>query len=132
INTWSKSGSIVSSYDSGTPVAARINGKYWMYWGDVNIWCATSDDLVNWTPVLYHEGEKADIELRHNAAEIPEVKTVFGPRAGMFDADLVESGPPAMLTGHGILLLYNSRNIQKGGDSSLADGTYAAGQALMD
>ncbi|HSB92315.1 MAG TPA: hypothetical protein VLC28_04320, partial [Flavitalea sp.] len=32
----------------------------------------------------------------------------------------------------GILLLYNSRNVPAIGDSTLAEGTYAASQALMD
>jgi len=133
INTWSKSGSIVSSYEKdGRIVATKINGKYWMYWGDVNIWAAVSDDLINWTPVLYEGGEKPSIELRHNAKEIPEIKIVFGPRAKKFDSDLVEPGPPAMLTDKGILLIYNSRNVPAIGDSSLTEGTYAAAQILMD
>ena len=133
INTWSKSGSIISKYEKdGRIVATRVNGKYWMYWGDVNIWAATSDDLINWMPVKYGEGEKPGIELRHNAKEIPELKIVFGPRPKKFDSDLVESGPPAMLTDKGILLIYNSRNIPAIGDSSLAEGLYAAGQVLMD
>lgn len=133
LNTWSKSGSIVSSYEkNGRIVATRVNGKYWMYWGDVNIWAAVSDDLINWTPVLYENGEKPSIELRHNAKEIPEVKIVFGPRPKKFDSDLVEPGPPAMLTDKGILLIYNSRNALSIGDSSLAEGTYAAAQILMD
>ena len=132
INTWSKSGSIVSKYKDGKIVAAKINGKYWMYWGDVNIWAATSEDLIHWQPVLYENGEKSSVELRHNAVEIPEIKTVFGPRNKKFDSDLVESGPPAMLTDKGILLLYNSRNVPAIGDSSLVEGTYAASQILMD
>ena len=129
---WSKSGAIVSEYKNGTPVATKINGKYWMYWGDVNIWAATSDDLINWTPVLFGDNEKPAIELRHNAAEIPEVKIVLGPRAGKFDSDLIEPGPPAMITDSGILLIYNSRNVPSIGDSSLAEGTYAASQVLLD
>ncbi len=132
INTWSKSGSIVSKYENEKIVAATVNGKYWMYWGDVNIWAATSDDLIHWTPVLYENGEKPAIELRHNAKEIPEIKIVFGPRPKKFDSDLVEPGPPAMLTDSGIVLLYNSRNTQSVGDSSLPEGTYAAGQVLID
>ena len=103
-----------------------------MYWGDVNIWAATSDDLIHWTPVLYSEGEKPEIELRHNSVEIPEVKIVFGPRKGKFDSDLVEPGPPAMLTDNGIVLIYNSRNVPSIGDSTLAEGTYAASQILLD
>lgn len=132
VNRWSKSGSIVSNYDNGNIVAAKVNGKYWMYWGDVNIWAATSDDLINWTPVLYGDGEKPQIPLRHNATEIAEVKIVFGPRAKKFDSDLVEPGPAAMITDKGILLIYNSRNVRAEGDTSLAEGTYAAGQILMD
>ena len=129
---WSKSGSIVSKYENGTPIAVKINNKYWMYWGDVNIWAAVSEDLINWTPVLYEDGQKPNIELRHNAVEIPEIKIVFGPRKGKFDSDLIEPGPPAMLTDKGILLIYNSRNVKNGGDSSLAEGTYAASQVLFD
>ena len=133
LNTWSKSGSIVSEYrHNGKVIAVKINGKYWMYWGDVNIWAATSDDLINWTPVLYEKGEKPTIELRHYAKEIPEIKIIFGPRAKMFDSDLVEPGPPAVLTENGIVLLYNSRNVVAGGDTTIPEGTYAAGQVLLD
>jgi predicted GH43/DUF377 family glycosyl hydrolase len=129
---WSKSGAIVSAYQNGTPVAQKINGVYWMYWGDQNIWAATSTDLVHWKPVLYKEGEARATNLRGIAKELPEVKTVFGPRAGKWDSDLVEPGPPALLTERGILLLYNSRNIPSIGDTTLAEGTYTAGQILMD
>jgi predicted GH43/DUF377 family glycosyl hydrolase len=129
---WSKSGSIVSRYEKGKIIATKINGKYYMYWGDVNINAATSDDLVHWTPVLYENGEKPSIELRHNSKETPEIKIVFGPRPKKFDSDLVEPGPPAILTDSGIVLIYNSRNTQSVGDSSLAEGTYAAAQVLID
>ena len=132
VSKWSKSGSIVSKYENGTPVAVKISNKYWMYWGDVNIWAAVSEDLINWTPVLYENDQKPDIELRHNSVEIPEIKIVFGPRNGKFDSDLIEPGPPAMLTDKGILLIYNSRNVKNGGDSSLAEGTYAPSQVLLD
>ncbi|HET9825945.1 MAG TPA: glycoside hydrolase family 130 protein [Chitinophagaceae bacterium] len=117
INTWSKSGSIVCNYKGGNAVAAKINGKYWMYWGDTDIFLAYSDDLIHWTPV-----EKSDGRLL----------SVFGPRRGKFDSDLVESGPAAMLTSKGILLIYNSRNVPAKGDSTLAEGTYAASQILFD
>lgn len=129
---WSKSGAIVSTYINGTPVAKKINGKYWMYWGDVNIWAATSDDLINWEPVLYGENEKPGIELRYYAKEIPEMKIVFGPREKRFDSDLVEPGPPAILTNDGIWLVYNSRNVKRTGDTSLAEGTYAASYVKID
>lgn len=132
VDKWSKSGAIICEYKAGTPVAVKINGKYWMYGGDVNIWSATSDDLINWTPVLYQPNEKPSIPLRRNSAEIASFKIVFGPREKKFDSDLVEPGPPAMLTDSGIWLIYNSRNIPSIGDSSLAEGTYAAGYVVMD
>ena len=132
VNKWTKSGAIVSQYTKGTPVATKINGKYWMYGGDVNIWVATSDNLIDWTPVLYEQGEKPSIPLRHNSTEIADIKIVFGPREKKFDSDLVEPGPPAMITDSAIWLIYNSRNVPSIGDSSLPEGTYAAGYILLD
>jgi predicted GH43/DUF377 family glycosyl hydrolase len=117
INAWSKSGAIVCKYQNGKAIAEKINGKYWMYWGDTDIFLAASDDLVHWTPVENAEGR---------------LLTVFGPRKGKFDSDLVEPGPPAMLTAGGIVLMYNSRNKHANGDTSLAEGTYAASQILLD
>jgi beta-1,2-mannosidase len=117
VNEWSKSGSIVSNYENGTPVAIRVHGKYWMYWGDTDIFLASSDDLINWTPVENNEGK---------------LLSVFGPRKGMFDSDLVEPGPAAMLTDTGIVLIYNSRNVPAKGDTVLAEGTYAVSQILLD
>ena len=129
---WSKSGSIISTYKNGSIVAAKINGKYWMYWGDTQIWCATSDDLINWTPVEMQRGESPPVKLRSQALNMPKLKVVLPTREGKFDSDLVESGPPAMLTDKGILLIYNSRNVPSFGDRSLAEGTYAASQVLFD
>jgi predicted GH43/DUF377 family glycosyl hydrolase len=129
---WSKSGSIVSTYKNGEPVATKINGKYWMYWGDTQIWSATSDDLINWTPVEMKPGEKPPVPLRSQALSMPQLKVVLPTREGKFDSDLVESGPPAILTDKGILLIFNSRNVPAIGDKSLSEGTYAASQALFD
>jgi predicted GH43/DUF377 family glycosyl hydrolase len=117
INEWSKSGSIVSRYHNGKVVAARINGRYWMYWGDTDIFLASSEDLIHWIPVETAGGK-------------PMV--IFGPRKGKFDSDLVEPGPPAMLSDNGILLIYNCRNALSKGDTSLAEGTYAPSQILFD
>src|SRR4030095_11723734 len=116
INQWSKSGSIVSKYEDGRIIAVKINGLFWMYWGDTDIFLASSEDLINWTPMETNE---------------KKLLTVFGPRKGKFDSDLVESGPPAMLTDKGIVLLYNSRNILAHGDTSLPDHTYSASQILF-
>jgi predicted GH43/DUF377 family glycosyl hydrolase len=115
--TWSKSGSIVSRYMGGRVVATKINEKYWMYWGDQNIGVATSDDLIHWTPVETAAGT---------------LKTVVEPRSGHWDSRLVESGPPAMITKEGVLLIYNGMNRRTGGDSSLPEGMYGGGQVLLD
>lgn len=133
LDKWSKSGAIVSTYEKdGRIVATKVKGKYWMYWGDQNIWAAASDDLVNWTPVEKASGEADPIALRGQALNMPDLKIVVPTRVHKFDCDLVESGPPAMLTDKGIVLIYNSRNIPFIGDTSLAEGTYAASQVLLD
>lgn len=129
---WSKSGSIASKYTDGKVIAQKINGKYWMYWGDQNIWLATSDDLINWAPVIDSTASLDEMTSRGIAKNAPELKVAFGPRKGMFDSDLVEPGPPAMLTDKGILLIYNSRNIPSIGDTSLAEGTYCPAQILFE
>ncbi len=133
VDKWSKSGSIVSRYEAdGRVVAAKINGKYWMYWGDAQIWLATSDDLIHWTPIEMAPGEKPPVPLRAQALTMPELKIILPTRADKFDSDLVESGPPAMLTDQGIRLIYNSRNEPSFGDKALPVGTYSAAQALFD
>jgi predicted GH43/DUF377 family glycosyl hydrolase len=135
---WSKSGSIVCRrLEDGRLVAARVRGRYWMYWGDTDIFAATSDDLVQWTPV-----ERVDAPARQLArhaggpqrddAGWTSLRPVLSPRAGRFDSALVEPGPPALLTTGGILLLYNASNAARDGDDTLPGGAYAAGQALFD
>jgi predicted GH43/DUF377 family glycosyl hydrolase len=63
---------------------------------------------------------------------MPDLKIVIPTRTKKFDSDLVECGPPAMITNKGILLIYNSRNIPSIGDTTLAEGTYTASQVLLD
>ena len=43
--------------DGDRLVIAKIDGKYWMYWGEQFVNVATSDDLVNWTPMVDENGE---------------------------------------------------------------------------
>lgn len=90
---WSKAGAILSE---------PVDGKYWMYFGDTDVWAAHSEDLISWTMV-----------------EEPVLKR----RAGQFDSRVVEPGPVPMMTDEGILLLYN------GADDDLV---YRSGQALFD
>ena len=132
VNAWSKSGSIVSTYQNGKITATKLNGKYWMYWGDLFIWAATSDNLIDWTPVEMQPGEKPPVALKGVATKVPDLTIAVPTRADKFDNDLVESGPPAMLTDKGILLLYNSRRMPPDGDTSLQEGTYTTGQVLFD
>ncbi len=114
---WSKSGAIVARQQGNRIVAEKVNGKYWMYFGDTDLFMATSDDLIQWKPVVDEEGN---------------IKSVLKPRPGMFDSRLVESGPYALLTENGILLLYNGMNLDSGGDDDLPAGAYCSGQALFD
>ncbi|MDI9867200.1 glycoside hydrolase family 130 protein [Flectobacillus sp. DC10W] len=116
-NTWSKSGAIVVDKVGDKMIAKKINGKYWMYWGDTDLFMATSTDLLNWMPVEDAKGQ---------------LVSVLKPRKGYFDSKLVEPGPYALFTTKGIVLLYNSANNGQTGDKSLPDMTYSAGQALFD
>lgn len=129
MKNWSKAGSIVTRQAGEKFIATKINGKYWMYWGESNIYAATSDDLINWYPVEEEDPAKQKYD---SMRKYQAFKTVFGPRDGKFDSYLVEPGPQAILTDNGILFIYNSRNHPKKGDTSLAPGTYAAGQVLID
>ncbi|MBK7936119.1 MAG: glycosidase [Lewinellaceae bacterium] len=113
---WSKSGAIVCELKDGEVIARKIKGKYQMYWGDTDIFMATSDDLITWAPV---EDKKK------------KLVSVLSPRAGYFDSKLVEPGPFALLRKEGILLLYNSANDAKKGDKTLPDMSYSVGQALF-
>lgn len=129
INYWSKAGAIVCEMKNGKMIAAKINGKYWMYWGESNIYAATSDNLVDWIPIPETDPAKKQYDTLRNYEAF---KIVFGPRPGKFDSHLVEPGPPAIITNAGIVFLYNSRNSPSSGDKSLPDGTYASGQILFN
>lgn len=96
---WSKSGAIVPQ---------RIDGRYWMYFGDTHIWVAHSSDLRAWqvvpTPVL-------------------------SPRQECFDAFLVEPGPVPVMLQEGIWLGYNgARHEEYRKQRSLR---YAFGQVMF-
>ncbi len=115
-NTWSKSGAIIAKQKGSSIVAEKINGKYWMYFGDTDLFMASSDDLVHWIPV----------------EQDGHLQKVLQPRPGYFDSRLVESGPYALVREQGILLLYNGMNLEKVGDPNITGSAYCAGQALFD
>lgn len=105
LRTWQKHGLVFPERGwskSGAILPTSLDGQYWMYFGDTNLWAATSTDLLHWTVI-----------------EEP----VLRPRPGRFDSRLVEPGPAPVLTDDGILLLYNAA------DSALV---YRSGQALFD
>ena len=114
-----KSGSMVTTIKDGKQVLTKIDGKYFMYWGEHAVYAATSDDLVNWTPILDEKNELA---------------TVIKPRPQYFDSALTECGPPAILTDKGIDLLYNGKNQTNDSkrDKRFTAGAYCAGQILTD
>jgi predicted GH43/DUF377 family glycosyl hydrolase len=91
ITGWTKSGAIVPE---------RINGKWWMYYLGTRrdpdgkdrdyMGLASSEDLLHWL----------------DATKQP----VLDRRPGAFDDRVMEPGPPPLVTGAGILLLYNGAN----------------------
>lgn len=112
-----KSGSILTELIDGRQVIKKVGGKYFMYWGEEHVFAATSEDLVNWTPIVNIDGS---------------LKKLFSPRDGYFDSQLTECGPPAIYTPKGIVLLYNGKNHSGKGDKRYTPNVYAAGQALFD
>jgi len=115
---WERRGVILPSYKgkwnvkwtkSGAILAERIRGKYWMYFlgdakgQDTQMGLAYSEDLVHWTEALDHP--------------------VLSSRPGMFDSQVVEPGPPPILTPEGIFLVYN------GADDAQV---YSTGWVLFD
>ena len=117
VATESKSGAIVSRAEGNRVVATRVNGKYWMYYGVPEIQIATSDNLIDWTPLETSDGKTLK---------------VLSPRPGYFDSWLVEAGPPAIITQRGIVALYNAGNNERYGDARLPVHVYTGGQALFD
>ena len=123
-NTWSKAGCVVVEIIDGRQVAKKINGKYWMYWGETPMYMATSDDLIHWEPIRN-----------------PGTTTLFQPmqyRKGNWDSYVNEGGPPAIWTEDGILLIYNGANDNptgsnnSTGDPMLITRAYCPGQAMFD
>ena len=111
-----KSASIVTELKNGRLIAAELQGKYWMYWGEIEVRLATSPDLIHWTPVEDSSG-KPIVLLRR--------------RPGHFDSAFPEVGPPSLVTDRGILLIYNGKNAAVDGAPGIAANAYSDGQALF-
>ena len=134
--TWSKAGAIVCRREGERIIATKVNGKYWMYWGESEMYAATSDDLIHWVPVemeveasngVYLDEQQIWREKWQRGRMV--LRPIIAPRPGRFDGSLVEPGPQAILTRRGILLTYNGCN---SGDPSLPSGAYSAGQVFFD
>lgn len=118
LEIWSKSGSVITKMKNNKVVAAKINGKYWMYWGERFINLAWSNNLYDWYPLLDKKGE---------------LKKIVETRSKKFDSDLTECGPPAIITEKGIVLLYNGKNsTNENADTTLPKGTYSVGEIIFD
>jgi predicted GH43/DUF377 family glycosyl hydrolase len=116
---WSKSGAIVTQRIGNQQVAKKIDGRYWLYFGDTSLFMASSTNLIDWTPLV--DSEKGTLI------------SVLSPRRGYFDSRLVEPGPYALYDEkRGILLIYNASNAANYNDPELPKFTYAAGQALFN
>lgn len=112
-----KSASMLTKVKGGKLVIDKVDGKYFMYWGEYAVHAATSDNLTDWYPVL---------------DENNELLKIVRPRNGYFDSQMTECGPPAIRTKQGIVLMYNGKNDKKRGDANYPAGAYCAGQLLFD
>jgi predicted GH43/DUF377 family glycosyl hydrolase len=139
---WSKSGAIVTTVQGGRLMAARINGRFYMYWGEGTCFAARSDDLVHWVPVEFDAG--ADRYLTrtpdptlgsweiHRVPGQRALRPILVPRPGRFDSLLVEPGPPAVLTADGIVLIYNGAQLMFDAAGTPTGVAYQPGQILFD
>ncbi len=117
---WSKSAAVICDPVGDEMIAHRFeDGKYWMYWGEGNLYLASSEDFLHWTPL---EDERGNL--------LP----VLTPRQGYFDSGIVEAGPTAIITDKGVLVIYNGANNhpETTGDDMIIFNAYTPGQALFD
>ena len=116
-NLFCKSASVLTKLVGSKLVIDKVDGKYFMYWGEYAVYAATSDNLIDWYPVLNERNE---------------LKKLVQPRKGHFDCQMTECGPPAIRTKNGIVLLYNGKNAGNDRDTDYPAGAYCAGQLLFD
>jgi predicted GH43/DUF377 family glycosyl hydrolase len=140
----SKSGALVTELRDGRLVAARIEGKFWMYWGEGTIFAATSDDLIRWAPVEIDAAPDSYLTWRpenergRSGWQVDHVpgptalRPIAGPRRRRFDSWLTEPGPPALLTDAGVTLIYNGVNHPTHGHPSLPAHAYHPGLLRLD
>ena len=118
LDSASKSASMITKMINNKLVLTRINGKYWMYWGERSVNLAWSENLYDWYPLLDSAGH---------------LKKTLQTRPHYFDSELDECGPPALMTDRGVMLIYNGKNANdKDADPLLPKGTYSIGRVFFD
>jgi beta-1,2-mannosidase len=139
-----KSGSILTELRDGKLIAARHEGRFWMYWGEGLIYAATSEDLIRWTPLEAEVAPERYLTWSPAADGRPgqwsidrppgpkALRALAGPRRHRFDSLLTEPGPPALLTAAGVILIYNGANHYEHGDPAAPPFAYQPGQVLFD
>lgn len=101
IEPWSKSGAVLTE---------PIDGWYWMYFGESDVFWARSKDLLTWEA---------------GPVDDPVARPVHP-----WERSLIEPGPPPVRTADGhIVLVYNGRADGSGG---YTEGQYSGGQLLID
>jgi predicted GH43/DUF377 family glycosyl hydrolase len=82
-----KSSGIVTRVQKGRLIAAKIHGKYWMYWGEIEIHLATSTDLIHWQPIEDAPGQPKVLLRKRPGERAPSPKRgrqPYGPPTGSF------------------------------------------------
>lgn len=137
-----KAGAIVTELKDGRLIAARVDGRYWMFWGEGMVYAATSEDLVRWSPLeadiapdrlLTWSPDASGAQWRIDRVPgVHGLRPIAGPRKRRFDSLLTEPGPPAVLTKDGIVLIYNGANHPLTGEPGTPAFAYQPGQMLLD
>ena len=115
----SKSGSIVCRRDGDRFIAERINGRYWMYFGEFGIMLASSTNLIDWEIVL--DATRTQ----------PLLVAPIRKGAQWFDQGTTESGSQAIITPNGIFMIYDGMAPARP-DLQLTGKIWSAGQILFD
>lgn len=116
-DTWTKAGAIVCRQEGDQFIATKINGKYWMYYGEYGLHLASSLDLINW-------------EVQEDPSGNP--LTILPLIAGKWNSYVTESGAFACITENGILMLLNGGTRDGLRDFGLKGSVWAMGQVLFD
>jgi predicted GH43/DUF377 family glycosyl hydrolase len=116
LTTWCKSAAVVTELKDGRLIACKINGKYWMYFGEAGLYVATSDNLIDWEVLENPDGTTVSL---------------LSKRADKFDRDIMEGGV-AIRTDRGIVVIYNTFNQRRGRAVNDRIEASGLGQALAD